>query len=52
MEKRGHWRGVLKRGLPLNFGGIRVELSIEGRRIKEGIVVNQEKKKKRSGEET
>ena len=52
MEKRGYWRGVLKGGLKLNFGGIRVELSIKERRIKEGIVVNQEKKKKRSGEET
>jgi len=44
MEKRGHWRGVLKGGLQLNFGGIGVELSIKERRIKEGIHVNQEKK--------
>ena len=28
----------------MNFGGIRVELSIKERRIKESIHVNQEKK--------
>ena len=44
MKKRGYWRGVLKGGLWLNFGGIRVELSIKERRIKESIHINQEKK--------
>ena len=37
----------LKGRLQLNFGGIRVELSIKEQRIKEGIHVSQEKKKKK-----